>query len=259
MSVFADYAAYYDELYTDKDYLAEASYIKSLVRDHARPGPVSILDLGSGTGRHAIELASHGYSIRGVDLSPSMVAIAEARKSSLPEHLRGNVGFSAGDVRSIRLGAQFDVVLALFHVASYQTTNDDVRAFLETARLHLCPGGVLIFDFWYGPAVISQKPEVRVKRVETSDRWVVRIAEPELQFEASCVVVKYEIIDCLKQTGATRRVNEAHRMRFFSLPDLQLFAELAGFDILSMREWMTDSAPSSDSWSVCAVARLKFS
>ena len=137
MSVFADYAAYYDEMYADKDYVAEASYIGNLVRDHAQSGPISILDLGSGTGRHAIELASHGYSIHGIDLSPTMVAIAEARKSSLPEHLRGNVGFSAGDARSLRLGAQFDVVLALFHVASYQTTNDDVRAFLETARLHL--------------------------------------------------------------------------------------------------------------------------
>ena len=186
-----------------------------------------------------------------------MVAIAEARKSSLPEHLRGNVGFSSGDARSIRLDVQFEVVLALFHVASYQTTNDDVRAFLETARLHLRPGGVLIFDFWYGPAVISQKPEVRVKRVETNDRWVVRIAEPESQFEDNCVVVKYEIIDCLKQTGVTRRVNEQHRMRFFSLPELQLFTELAGFDILSMREWMKESVPSSDSWSVCAVARAK--
>jgi SAM-dependent methyltransferase len=257
MSVFSDYAAYYDELYTDKNYIAEVSYIEGLIRDHAQSSPVSILDLGSGTGRHAIELASRGNSIHGVDLSPGMVAIAEARKSSLPEHLRRNVGFSAGDVRSIRLGAQFDVVLALFHVASYQTSNDDVRAFLETARLHLRPGGVLIFDCWYGPAVISQKPEVRVKRVETSDRWVVRIAEPELQFEASCVVVKYEIIDCLKQTGATRRVHEEHKMRFFSLPDLQLFAELAGFEILSTREWMVDAAPSNESWSVCVIARAK--
>jgi SAM-dependent methyltransferase len=257
MSVFDDYATYYDEMYTDKDYIAEVSYIETLFREHTQPGPISILDLGSGTGRHAIDLASRGYSIRGIDLSASMVTLAEARKASLPEDLKGNVSFSVGDVRSIRLGAQFDVVLALFHVASYQTTNDDFRAFLATAQLHLRPGGILIFDFWYGPAVLSQKPEVRIKRVETNNRWVVRIAEPVPQFEDNCVVVKYEIIDYLKQTGAMRRVNEEHKMRFFSLPDLQLFAEPAGFDILSMREWMKESAPSSDSWSVCAIARAK--
>lgn len=51
-----------------------------------------------------------GHSIRGIDLSASMVNLAEARKSSLPEDLKKNVSFSAGDVRSIRLGTQFEVV-----------------------------------------------------------------------------------------------------------------------------------------------------
>lgn len=257
MSAFDDYAAYYDEMYADKDYAAEVSYVETLIREHAQPGALSILDLGSGTGRHAIELASRGYSVRGIDLSASMVTLAEARKSTLSEDLQRNVSFSVGDVRSIRLGAQFDVVLALFHVASYQTTNDDFLAFLATARLHMRPGGVLIFDFWYGPAVLSQRPEVRIKRSETDSRWVVRIAEPAPQFDDNCVVVKYEIIDCLKKTGRTTRINEEHKMRFFFLPDLQLFSELAEIDILSRREWLKASDPSADSWSVCVVARRK--
>ncbi len=256
MSAFEDYATYYDEMYADKDYAAEVSYIETLIREHVQTGTISILDLGSGTGRHAIEFASRGYSVHGIDLSASMVTLAEARKSSLSEDLKRNVSFSAGDVRSIRLGAKFDVVLALFHVASYQTTNDDFRAFLTTARLHLRPGGILIFDFWYGPAVLSQRPEVRIKRADTENRWVVRIAEPVPQFEDNCVVVKYEIIDCLKKTGVATRVNEEHKMRFFSLPDLQLFTELAGIDILSIREWMKALDPSSNSWSVCAIAKL---
>lgn len=58
MDVFAGYAAYYDGMYTDKDYIAEVSYIETLIREHARPGPISILDPGSGPGRHAIELVS---------------------------------------------------------------------------------------------------------------------------------------------------------------------------------------------------------
>jgi SAM-dependent methyltransferase len=257
MSAFNHYAAYYDEMYADKNYVAEVSYVETLIREHAQPGALSILDLGSGTGRHAIELASRGYAVRGIDQSASMVTLAEARKSGLPEDLKRNVSFSVGDVRSIRLGTQFDVVLALFHVASYQTTNDDFAAFLSTARLHMRPGGILIFDFWYGPAVLSQRPEVRIKRAETDSRWVVRIAEPVFQFEDNCVVVKYEIIDSLKKTGLVTRVNEEHKMRFFFLPDLQMFSELAGIEILSKRAWLTASDPSADSWSVCVIARRK--
>jgi SAM-dependent methyltransferase len=257
MKVFEGSAAYYDEMYSDKDYVGEVAYVEGLMREFAGPGELSILDLGSGTGKHAVELALRGHSVRGVDRSEQMVGRAEARKSALSEQARAKVGFSVGDVRSVRLGSQFQVVLALFHVASYQTTNQDLKDFLETARLHLRPDGILIFDFWYGPAVLSEQPEVRVKRAETAERWVVRIAEPVTHFEESCVTVKYEIVDCLKKTGAVTKVNEEHKVRFFSLPELHLFAELAGFEILSTREWMKASGPTNRAWSVCIIARPK--
>jgi SAM-dependent methyltransferase len=257
MTVFEGTAAYYDEMYTDKDYAGEVSYVEGLMREFAGQGGLSILDLGSGTGKHAVELALRGHSVRGVDRSEQMVARAEARKSTLSEQAKAHVGFSVGDVRSVRLGVQCQVVLALFHVASYQTTNRDFREFLETARLHLRPDGILIFDFWYGPAVLSEQPTVRIKRAETAERWVVRIAEPLTHFEESCVTVKYEIVDCLKKSGAVIKVNEEHKVRFFSLPELHLFADLAGFDILSAREWMKASAPSNQAWSVCIIARPK--
>lgn len=257
MSIFDKYAQYYDAMYPEKDYSAEVSYVEALIQEFAEPGAASILDFGSGTGRHAIDLASRGYSVRGIDSSASMVALADARKLIQPEEVRKRVDFSVGDVRSIRLGAQFDVVLALFHVASYQTTNSDFRSFLETARLHQRPGGIFIFDFWYGPAVLSLRPEVRAKHAETENRWILRIAEPVPQYEDNCVVVKYEIIDCDKKTGVATKVKEDHKMRFFSLPDLRLFAELAGIDVLSTREWMKASNPTSESWSVCVVARSK--
>jgi hypothetical protein len=54
----------------------------------------------------------------------------------------------------------------IFHVFSYQTTNGDLVAALTTAKEHLNPDGILIFDCWYGPAVLSNKPTIRVKTIE---------------------------------------------------------------------------------------------
>jgi SAM-dependent methyltransferase len=257
MTVFEGSAAYYDELYSDKDYVAEASYVESLIREFAGSGRLAVLDLGSGTGKHAVELAARGYAVHGVDRSEHMVVRAEARKSTVSRDVEANVSFSVGDVRSVRLGRKFDVVLALFHVASYQTTNQDFKDFLETARAHVRPNGILIFDFWYGPAVLSERPELRVKRAETADRWVVRIAEPVTHSAENCVTVKYEIIDCHKKTGAVAKVNEEHKVRFFSLPELHLFAEVTELDILSAREWMKTSNPNDRAWGVCVIARPK--
>ena len=60
MDAFGAYARYYDLLYRDKDYPAEARYLHELIQRHA-PGAQSILDLGCGTGAHAAEFAELGY------------------------------------------------------------------------------------------------------------------------------------------------------------------------------------------------------
>ena len=78
MSVFDAYAEYYDILYRDKDYSAESDYVSYLLKTSC-PQARNILELGSGTGLHAIELAQRGYAIHGIDYSESMVALAEER------------------------------------------------------------------------------------------------------------------------------------------------------------------------------------
>ncbi|MFM6580781.1 MAG: class I SAM-dependent DNA methyltransferase, partial [Dolichospermum sp.] len=72
MTVFGNYSRYYDLLYQDKDYLAEAKFIHDLIQTHA-PSAKTILELGCGTGRHAELLANYGYQIHGVDRSLEML------------------------------------------------------------------------------------------------------------------------------------------------------------------------------------------
>ena len=57
MTVFADYARYYNVLYKDKDYAAEVSFILQCLQNTGST-PGTLLDLGCGTGRHALEMAS---------------------------------------------------------------------------------------------------------------------------------------------------------------------------------------------------------
>lgn len=75
MQNFKLYSQYYDLLYEDKDYIAEANYIADLINTY-RPHSKSILELGSGTGKHAFLLAEQGYKILGLERSADMVAIA---------------------------------------------------------------------------------------------------------------------------------------------------------------------------------------
>lgn len=246
-TVFARYSRYYDLLYRDKDYAAEAAYLASHLRRYA-PHAERILELGCGTGAHAEHLARMGYAVHGVDQSEPMLARATARKAGLPAETAARLSFASGDVRSVRAGATYDAVISLFHVISYQTTNADLQAVFATAAAHLRPGGLFAFDFWYGPAVLAQQPEVRVKRLTDGTIDVTRLAEPVMRANENVVDVNYTVFIVDKATGAMQQVRETHSMRYLFLPELA-FLRGTAFAERSTHAWMSADALSVQSWS----------
>ena len=248
--VFSDYARYYDLLYQDKDYVAEADFVHGLLSQHGVTTG-TLLELGCGTGGHAVPFARQGYSVAGYDLSSEMVT--EARNRT-PEELKARLEYHVGDVRTLNAGRQFDAVVSLFHVASYQTGDDSIADMFATAARHLNPGGTFLFDFWYGPAVLSQRPSVRIKRLQAEDIEVLRIAEPVEHPNENCVDVNYTVFVTDRVTGAIRVLEETHCMRYFFLPELRLLLSRAGFNISQQVEWLSGSDPSEQTWSVTIVA-----
>ncbi len=252
MSVFAKYAGYYDLLYRDKDYAGEVDFVSSLLSRHA-PGCTTICDLGCGTGKHAALLAEMGYAVHGIDLSAEMLEAAQARVASLPAESAGRLRFSAGDVRTRRLGDTFDAALALFHVVSYQVTNEDLLDMFKNVAAHLRSGGVFICDYWYGPAVLAETPTVRVKHMESDAIAVVRVASPVLNADQSFVDVNYRVSVRDKATGVTGELRETHRMRYLFDSDIEWLARRSGLRLLDSFEWLNGKKPGSDTWSVCSI------
>ena len=253
MQVFGAYARYYNLLYKDKDYIGEAKYVSDLITRY-QPETQTLLDLGCGTGTHDLLLAGMGYKVTGIDQSEEMLSTANAQLSS-HNSLSSSLRFHQGDIRSVRLDQKFDVVTSLFHVMSYQNSNDDFTAALTTAKAHLNPGGIFIFDFWYGPAVLTDRPVVRTKRLEDEEIAVTRIAEPIMHPNDNCVDVNYQIFFRDKASGQTKELSETHRMRYLFLPELTIFARETGMTIIDMSEWMTGKEPGFDTWNVCCVVR----
>ena len=244
--VFNTYAKYYDLLYKDKNYISESKYVDTLIKKNSTNAK-HILELGCGTGAHAEHLARMGYTVHGVDMSKTMLARAEARKTGLPADVAARLSFTLGDVRSVRTEKKYDVVISLFHVMSYQSTNDDLVAAFETAYTHLSKGGLFLFDFWYGPAVLSLQPDTRVKRLEDSKIKVTRIAEPDLNVNANLVDVNYDVFIQDKSSNVINQLSEKHRMRYFFLPELKLYHGSSWKELVS-EEWLSGNSLSKDSW-----------
>lgn len=245
----ADYAAAYDELYGDKDYGAEIELLESVFRQCSVHQVKRVLDLGCGTGNHAVPLAQRGYTVVGVDRSSAMLRRAEERASGAT--------FANGDITRIDLGQKFDAVLMMFAVLGYQIANCDVRAALDTARRHLDLDGLLFADVWYGPAVLAQRPSDRVKVIDAPDGGqLIRAASSELDSRRDVCTVRYHLwrIDA----GQVRsEVREEHPMRYFFAPELELLLNQAGFQLVRLGGFprFFEDEPSEETWNVAFAAR----
>jgi SAM-dependent methyltransferase len=249
--VFDAYAAYYDLLYRDKDYPAEARYVQSLLRRQG-VSDGAILELGCGTGKHAEQLAQLGFSIHGLDLSPSMVERARQRT---PADLASRLQFEVGDARSTRLNRKFDAAISLFHVASYQTRNEDLLGMFATAATHLKSGGIFVFDFWYGPGVLTDPPVERVKYLEDGVIQVTRTAKPTLRPNENIVDVHYEVVVKQNRNGRVADIEETHSMRYLFLPEVRLMLQSAGMELLQAERWMSQEALGRESWQAVVIAQ----
>jgi SAM-dependent methyltransferase len=247
MSVFGHYARYYDLLYRDKDYAGESAFVGERLRKAGCAGS-TMMELGCGTGKHAVEFARLGWVVTGYDLSEQMVEQARERAGLLAPETARKLNFAVGDVRRIRDGQTYDAVISLFHVMSYQTTNADLQAAFATAAVHLKPGGLFFFDFWYGPAVLSDPPVVRVKRLEDERIQVTRLAEPECDVNNNKVTVNYHCFVKDKETGQHDEIRESHPMRYLFLPELDSLSRQHGLEICGSGKWLSDGPLSMNTW-----------
>ncbi len=255
-NIFKGYARYYDLLYKDKNYAAEADYVHQLIKAHGQSSQ-SILELGCGTGLHATVLADKKYAVHGIDQSQDMIERALARKNNLSQGISNRLSFAQGDVRDYRDGGRYDVVISLFHVMSYQTSNKDLLSAFKTAKEHLKPNGLFIFDCWYGPAVLTDRPVVRVKCLEDNDIYIVRIAEPVMYPNENCVDVNYTVWIRDKQTDKVKEVKEKHRMRYLFKPEIEQMLALSGLSLVNYEEWLSGNKLDFSTWNGCFIAENK--
>ncbi|GII64600.1 methyltransferase [Sphaerisporangium krabiense] len=181
----------------------------------AVPEGASILELGCGAGRILRGLAELGHPVVGVDESPGMLA----RVPDLPT-VRGRM-------ETLELGRVFDAVLLASTMIN--TDAEQRRAFLETCRRHVAPGGVVI---------VQQTPPSWFETVEPSEhthdgiRRVVR--EVDRDGRLVTVVVDYHVGDR----------SWTHTFTRHPIAEDELAADLA-FAKLRFDRWLT---PEDRAW-----------
>jgi len=135
-------AEYYDALHEDVDYAAECRLLERVFSRFLPRRPASILDLGCGTGNHALALAWIGYPATGLDASAGMISVARKKAGE-----RANIAFLPGDMRHFDIGRRFDAAICMDGAFTHLLTERDLLAHLKTVRHHLTPDGAYVFEF----------------------------------------------------------------------------------------------------------------
>jgi SAM-dependent methyltransferase len=253
MAVFEPlYADRYDQLYAQKDYSAECDLIESALARHASVRPHTLLDVGCGTGGHALELARRGFQLTGVDLSGAMLEQARQKSARLAT---GRPTWLRGDARDFDTGARHDAAIMMFAVVGYLTDNDSVLQGLRNIRRHLDAGAVFICDFWYGPSVLAQRPSDRVRVLNAGDTRVIRSATTTLDTTHHTADVTFQLwsLNGDKVVGETK---ETHRTRYFFPQEFALFLSQSGFALQGFSAFPSlDAALNDQTWNALAIAK----
>lgn len=117
------------------EYAIEAAFYERVLRQACSHQPCTLLELGSGGGNNASYM-KRNLELTLVDLSPGMLRVSQLLNAEC-EHRQG-------DMRTIRLGREFDAVF-IQDAICYMTTLEELRAAVETAYVHCRPGGAALF------------------------------------------------------------------------------------------------------------------
>lgn len=228
MNVYQNYPRYYDILCQDKDHTGEARFFHALLQKHS-PNARSILELNCGTGYRAALLAESEYQIiHGIDSDSRKIDRARQRLRDLPATIARKLRFDRRDIPTLQLPEKFDAVITFFPALDYPEKIGDLLATLTTASEHLKTDGSLVLDCWYGPGVLRDLPAIRVKRLETEEILIDRVAgEP-------------------RETSPTRYVFRQ---------EIDYFFARSGLRVIDRAGWMNEKIAGFDTWGIYFIGQ----
>ncbi len=226
---YGELARWWPLLSPVEDYAQEAAFFARLLRSAQTPVQ-NVLELGSGGGSNAAHLKT-AFRMTLVDLEPGMVAVSQVLNPELEHHV--------GDMRTLRLGREFDAVF-VHDAIMYMTSIQDLRAAVDTAFLHCRPGGVAVF----APDSISETfaPSTDCGGSDGLDGTAARLLEWTWDPDPHDSLVRTEYAFLLRRPdGSVEVVHETHVNGVFTRDEWRATLDGAGFSVEEVAERTGDA------------------
>jgi 2-polyprenyl-3-methyl-5-hydroxy-6-metoxy-1,4-benzoquinol methylase len=243
------FAYLYDELMQDAPYDEWVRFVKEKL-DQYQAGGKSLLDLACGTGELSVRFAKEGFSVTGVDLSPDMLAVAQAKAQE--QGLQ--IPFFEQDMASLEGHEEFDFIGIFCDSLNYLQSDDDVIHTFKSSYNHLKDGGLFFFDVHslYKISHVFINQSFTLAEEHLSYIWnsfagdLPNSVEHELSFF---------VLD--EQTGKYDRFDELHFQRTYPVRQYSEWLAQAGFELLEISADFENKEPQEQSERIFFVATKK--
>jgi SAM-dependent methyltransferase len=216
-------ARYYDGAYGAVPTLGpDAAFYKSMALECGGP----VLELGCGTGRVLLPIATQGIACAGVDASPAMLEEFRCKPGAWA------VTLACARMESFDLpGRNFRLIYSAFRAFQHLDTVEQQLACLARVRAHLAPGGRLAFDVFNPRLDILARetdPEEIDLTFQVDGREVKRFATVRRDRVRQVIDVTMRYVE-ERAAGATLETTVAFTMRWFWRYELEHLLHRAGF------------------------------
>ena len=251
---FDIYANYYDELYKDKNYKKETNFvIKNLKKNKKKIK--TILEIGCGTGNHAIFLAKSGFSVVGIDSSKKMIEVANKKKNNLNIFLKKKLIFKNINALEFKTKKKFDAVIMLFHVFNFLNSKKKITKFVNKIFNTIKFSGILLFDFINADCAIKNKPKITEKEIKTKLYFLKRSTKPILNLKKRNLKIIFKIFVNFYFIKKQIKFLETHNLSIFSKNQYVNFFNNR-FKLLRIGPWLNMSSNlTNNHWNGYAVLK----
>ncbi len=208
--------------------------------DLAGDGPA--LEFAIGTGRVAVPLAERGVPVTGIELSPAMIGQLRTKVDE------ATIPVVAGDMATATAPGEYTLVYLVYNTISNLLTQAEQVACFRNAARHLISGGRFVIELWV--------PELR-KLPPGQHATVWQVQPGYIGLDTYDVLAQHVVSHHFRFDESTRAELFRSPHRYIWPAELDLMAQLAGFELETRHADWTGAEFTADSRSHVSVYRIR--
>lgn len=254
---FGRSAEYYDAIYDSRvDYEGDVKFLLEAFKKHGKGKPKRVLDVGAGTGTHALLLAKAGVQVDAVDISQHLLDVM--RQKAKAQDLEDRVKLHCMDMTRELPQGKFDAAISMFGAWCYARTDEESSRLLSMLYARLPKGGLFTFEFW---SPLGWQPRNNWDEADMPDGTrIVRLHRPNLELKDDVYEAEFEHL-VLRDGKLVENFSEVHGLRLRTPYQTRALLERNGFTVAAFtkgaRERKSFEEPGPNEFRVMCIAERK--